>query len=278
MAIADKRLTLELESLEAGVWIALLGGLPAGVRSRLGLEMIQEGSVTFFVTPGSDVATMNRVFGLGLTLSLTPRRLDRVVERYARAGVKRWMLQWTPAAAPRSAHEMLLAAGGRSATPMLKLRAGTRQLRTVTQPSTLRVVEIGADEAPTFQSTVAIPLGVDPELAPFVPSTIGHANWHHYLVLDGTRPIAGAAMYIHGDIAWFGLGATSSADRGRGAQTALLARRGIDAAKLGCTWVCAETPPDTAERPNPSYRNMLRAGMEVCYTRAHYAFRSNAEE
>ena len=158
---------------------------------------------------------------------------------------------------------------------MLKLRAETRQLRAVTQSSPLRVVEIGADQSAVFQATVATPLGVDPELAPFVRSTIGHANWHHYLVLDDTRPIAGAAMYVHGDVAWFGLGATGSADRGRGAQTALLVRRGRDAAKLGCKWVCAETPPDTAERPNPSYRNMRRAGMEVCYSRAHYAFRTN---
>jgi hypothetical protein len=270
----DKRLALDLESLEAEVWSVLLGGLPAELRSRLGLEIHNEGSVTSFITPGSDVATMNRIFGLGLEQTLTRRRLDRASARYARAGVNRWMLQMTPAAAPHAVHEMILAAGGKPATPMLKLRAETRQLETETPSSALRAVEIGADQGVAFQATVAEALGVDPVLAPFVPSMIGYANWHHYLVLDDTRPVAGAAMYVRGDVAWFGLSATLSADRGRGAQTTLLARRGSDARKLGCTSVCAETPPDTDERPNPSYRNMRRAGMEVCYARAHYVFRS----
>ena len=84
-------------------------------------------------------------------------------------------------------------------------------------------------------------------------------------------------MYVCGEGAWLGLGATVSADRRRGAQTALLARRARDAAKLGCKWVCAETPPDTADRPNASYRNMRRAGMEVRYERANYAFRTTTE-
>jgi hypothetical protein len=272
-----RRLVTEMESLEAEVWIALLGGLPAELRSRLGLEIHREGSVTSFITPGSDVATMNRIFGLGLEQPLTRRRLDRVITRYARAGVNRWMLQMTPAATPHSVHDMILAAGGTPATPMLKLRAETRQLAVATPSSSLRVVEIDADERAVFQATVADALGVEPLLAPFVPSMIGYAGWHHYLALDGTRPIAGAALYVRGDVGWFGLGATVGADRGRGAQTALLARRGRDAVTLGCTSVCAETPPDTAERPNPSYRNMRRAGMEVCYARAHYVFRSGEE-
>jgi hypothetical protein len=277
-ASEDQRLALELESLEAEVWIALLGGLPAELRAQLGLEITKEGSVTSFMTPGSDVATMNRIFGLGLAATLTSARLERVKSRFARAGVKRWMLQLAPAATPRSAHEMIVAAGGRRVTPMLKLRADTRQLQLPTQASSLRVVEIGPDDGAIFQATVAPPLGVDPVLAPFVPSTIGHDGWHHYLALDGTRPVAGAAMYVQGDVAWLGLGATASTDRGRGAQTSLLARRGSDAAKLGCKWVSAETPPDTAERPNPSYRNMRRAGMEVCYARGHYAFRVDRAE
>jgi hypothetical protein len=273
----DKRLALDLESLEAEVWSALLGGLPAGLRSHLGLEIHEEGSVTSFITPGSDVATMNRTFGLGLEQTLTRRGLDRLIARYARAGVNRWMLQMTPAATPHAVHEMILAAGGKVATPMLKLHAETRPLEPATPSSSLRVVEIGADQGSVFQATVADALGVDEVLAPLVRSMIDHAGWHYYLAIDKGRPIAGAAMYVRGDVAWLGLGATLSADRGRGAQTALLARRGSDAVKLGCTSVCAETPPDTVERPNPSYRNMRRAGMEVSYARAHYVFRAAKE-
>jgi hypothetical protein len=270
--MTNEQLTLAVERLEVEAWVRLLGALPAELRARLGIEIVQDGSATSFLTPGSDVPTVNRTFGLGLEEELTPTRLERTAARYDSAGIRRWMLEWMPAALPRSAHELFIARGGRVATPMLKLCARTRQLDTGTPSSPLRVVEIGADEAQTFEATVATPLGVTPELSPMVRSTVGQEGWHHYVVLDDGRPIAGAAMYAHGAGAWFGLAATAITQRGRGAQRALLARRGSDASKLGCRWVCAETPPDTVDRPNPSYRNLRRAGLDTLYERAHYVF------
>jgi hypothetical protein len=47
-------------------------------------------------------------------------------------------------------------------------------------------------------------------------------------------------------------------------------RRIRGAAVLGCTWVASETAEETPERPNPSYRNMRRAGFEVVYMRENY--------
>jgi hypothetical protein len=90
------------------------------------------------------------------------------------------------------------------------------------------------------------------------------------MVLHRQRPIAGAALYVRGQQGWFGLGATMESDRRRGAQTALLARRLRDAAADGCVWASADTLVDTADRPNPSYRNMRRAGFATLYERPNF--------
>jgi hypothetical protein len=160
-------------------------------------------------------------------------------------------------------------------TPTLKLWRTLGNRSPAGEQTTLAVVEIEGADAQTFEDTVAEPLGVPPIMAPVVRSTVGHEAWHFYLVRDGARPIAGAAMFVQGEGAWLGLSATIPADRGRGAQTALLARRFQDAAALGCAWVSADTQPETTARPNPSYRNMRRAGMDILYSRPKYLFETN---
>jgi hypothetical protein len=261
-----------VEFIEADAWAQLQLALPADLRARLGVQVRRHGRAASLLTPGSDAPAVNRTFGLGFERPLTAEQLDGIIADYVAAVTKRWMLLWCPSAMPSSADQLIVARGGRAVTPLLKMWRTTGAAVVATQPATCTVVEIGVDEAPTFEAMVAAPLGVPPELGPGIRSTVGHRGWHYYLALDGTRPVAGAAMYVHGDGAWFGLGATAVADRGRGAQSALLARRLRDATALGCKWVSAETYPDTAERPNPSYRNMLRAGMQVLYRRANYLF------
>jgi GNAT superfamily N-acetyltransferase len=71
-------------------------------------------------------------------------------------------------------------------------------------------------------------------------------------------------------VAWLGWGGTLPSYRGRGAQSAMLAAR-IEAARhLGCRRLVVETGPDSAEKPNPSYRNVERAGFRVAYLRENW--------
>jgi GNAT superfamily N-acetyltransferase len=138
--------------------------------------------------------------------------------------------------------------------------------------SGLRVSEIGVEEAATFEATVLTPMGLPADAGPVIRATAGYPNWHFYLAFDGALPMAGAALFVDGDGAWIGLAATVESHRRRGAQTALLERRLADAAALGCKWVSADTYPDAPDRPNPSYRNMRRAGMTPAYDRTNYLF------
>ena len=261
-----------IEQIEAEAWAQLYLALPAEHRTRLGCEVKRYGGAVSILTPGADVPSGNRTIGLGLERALTEDQLTEIIASYIAAGVPRWLLDWSPRAQPRSAASLFERHRGRAMTPIVKLWRTLEGASPALPEGAVRVVEIGEEHARTFEKIVAEPLGLPPVVAPVVRSTVGHAHWHVYLAFDGARPVAGSAMFVRGPGAWFGLSATIATDRGRGAQTQLLARRLHDAANFGCTWVSADTQPETAERPNPSLRNMRRAGMDVLYERAKYLF------
>ncbi|MGQ0712683.1 MAG: GNAT family N-acetyltransferase [Gemmatimonadaceae bacterium] len=261
-----------IEHIEAEAWAQLHLGLSAGLRAQLRCEVKRHGRAVSVVTPGADVPTANRTIGLGLESDLTDDQLAEIQALYTSAGVPRWLIEWSPAARPHDGEIFFARHGGRPMTPTVKLWRTLESMVSSTRVSELQVLEIGPADTATFEGIVADSLGVPEIMAPVVRATIGVPHWHFYLAVDGGRPIAGAAMFIEGDGAWFGLSATRPTHRGRGAQTALLARRLQDAAAARCVWVTADTQPDTEARPNPSYRNMRRAGFEVAYDRAKYLF------
>lgn len=129
---------------------------------------------------------------------------------------------------------------------------------------------IGREHGGAFNRIVAEAFGYPPAAASLTGCAIGRPGWRHYLAyLEGTA-IAGAAMFIAGEAAWFGFAGTAADWRGRGAQTALVVRRLRAAAAAGCRWVSVETAEQTPEREAPSFRNLRRLGFSVVYTRPNY--------
>jgi hypothetical protein len=49
-----------------------------------------------------------------------------------------------------------------------------------------------------------------------------------------------------------------------------MARRLVDGAEEGCRWFVTETGEDLPERPNSSFRNMVRAGFQIAYKRPNF--------
>ena len=269
MRSVDVAFAASVERIEAVAWAELQRAVPAEVRDRFGIEVRNYDGAVALLAPHADVAAINRIIGLGFEVPLRRELLDAIIGDYALAGVRRMLIQWSPVAAPAEAPKWFAERGSREATPTVKLYRPTDPEATFGS-STFEIVEIGPAEAAMFEATVAAELGVPAPLGPGVRSTLGHAGWRYYLARDEGRPVAGAALFARGELAWCGLGATLAGYRNRGAHTALLVRRIRDAATMGCVWVTADTAEDTAERPNPSYRNMRRVGFEVLYSRANY--------
>ena len=92
---------------------------------------------------------------------------------------------------------------------------------------------------------------------------LGQPGWRLYLArVDGVAG-ASAALTIGDGLGYLANAATVPAMRGRGCQTALLARRIADAAAEGC-----DTIASLAEFGSGSQRNLERAGLRVAYTQA----------
>ena len=262
---------LDIESIEAEAWADLQLSLPNEIRVQLGISVERTAGGVLLLSSGSPVLVINRVIGLGLVDPLTEGQLDAVIARYRDAGVERCMIQLSPSAEPPSVPQWLTDRGFALVSRIAKLyrRAQTPTHDVVANPE-MHVVEIGVEDAEAFERIVASPLGVPEGLGPGIRSTIGRPGWRYYLVLDGARPIAGAALFVRNRFGWFGLGATGEPDRRRGAQTALLARRLRDAATDGCQWVSADTLVGGDARQNQSLRNMHRAGFATMYERPNF--------
>lgn len=128
----------------------------------------------------------------------------------------------------------------------------------------LRVEETGDREA--FALVTGEGMGVPAEAARALSSIVGAAGWHCFLAWDGDEPAGGGALYVDGEVAWLGIGATRPAHRGRGAQSAILAARVELARQLGVKRLATET----GEQVGPSYRNILRAGFAEAYARPNW--------
>jgi GNAT superfamily N-acetyltransferase len=260
------------ETIEAEAFAQLLRALPADLEARIGARVMRRGSAVSLITPGADDATVNQTIALGFDNELDDATLSAVCADYVSAGVPRWLVHWSPEASRRDERDLFARHGGQPKTPVARMWGSLDDARATASRHALRVEEIGREFAEAFQRIVAPSLGLLDSIAPLASSAIGHDQWHHYLVFDGDTPIAGAAMFTLDRGAWFGMAATLPEARGHGAQKLLLARRMLDARKLGCEWVTAGTAPDTESHPNPSYRNMLRAGMRLLYLQPKYLF------
>ena len=82
------------------------------------------------------------------------------------------------------------------------------------------------------------------------------------------------ALRLQADQGWLGWGGVLASHRGRGVQRQLLASRVEAARAAGCRRLILETGLDTAERPNPSCRNVAALGFQTAYHRSVWVWRA----
>ena len=260
-----------MERIEAEAWTHLQLSPPAAFREQFGIEVRTLGQGVILIGRKTAIPAFNRAVGLGFDLPLDDAQLESIQAIYRDAGVGLFLVQWCPEASPADAGA-LFARHRLFPAPLSMVKLCRRTSPAPVPEGALRIVSAGIEDADALGHVLVHGHGNAPDMAPAFVSTIGRRGWRHYLALDGERPVAGAALYASGPMAWCGMGATLSTDRGRGAHRALLAQRVRDAALLGCDWITCETMEETADRPNQSFRNMCGAGFEPAYLRTNYVF------
>jgi len=278
------------ELAEAAGKAAWFRAVPEELATDLGLRVYRVGGASVWLTRGIDHYFANGVAALGvMQLAARLGRRDRGAVPRGRPALRHRSQPCCPTSPPAAlaagawpdhdrARRALLARVGRHlARPRDKLTTiarGVRCWRTVDDPpivaSDLHIRVIGPRDAARFALLTMAEFTDGQPLTPGLAALVGRPEWRHYLAFDGDTAVAAAALFVHEGTAWLGWAYTLPAYRGRGMQSALLARRIADAGALGCTLVVADMTEDTPERPNPSYRNMLRLGFEHAYTKLIY--------
>jgi hypothetical protein len=242
---------------------AALPGDPVGpITARPG------GGVAFAFTR-LDIGFFNRVIGVGVARPAVESDVDEVVAFYDGARRETAVAQIAPHAAPSNVVGWFEARGFNRSRTWVKMWHDLASIRDA--KTDLRIEVVGPDRADDFGRLGVVEAYGFPEvIGPSAGATAGRPGWTHYMGFDGDTPVSTAAMRIEDGVAWFGFGATSESHRGRGGQSALFARRLLDARDAGCRFAVVETGKETPEDPNPSYRNMVRSGFQLAYERHNW--------
>lgn len=253
----------QLERLEASAWAQIQATAGGAFRTHFGASVLVDHGVVRLRAARARDLSLNRVYALGIDSPLTIQSLDELIAEYRYASVTRFMISWAPVAQPAGATRWFEERGFRRIRPIVRLTRRTSP--DVTAATGFSIVEAMSSDSTRFGDVAARSNGLPPEFALGLNSTMGRQGWRHYFANDGDRTVGTAALYTDGDYAWAGFGGTLPEDRGRGAQSALLARRIRDAYGVRARWITAWTTAETPERPNPSLHNMLRLGFDITY-------------
>jgi hypothetical protein len=203
---------------------------------------------------------LNRVIGLGMTTPVKRRALVTIVETFRAAGLKHFSVQVAPGAQPAELPAWLGELGMSVTARWAKLvRQGGES---VEHSCSLRIAPVEPRDAPEFGRVSCAGWGLPPPLVPWMAQLVGRDRWRAYLAWDGGEPVAAGLLFLDEKLAWLGGDTTLPSARGRGAQSALIARRIADA---GPRLVVAETLED-----NESFRNCLKSGFQRAYVRESF--------
>lgn len=264
--VTDSRreLAAVVELTEGAAYADLLRAAPA----EWGCVAEETAFGWLLMAPALDMLLFNRIVGCGIREPAPPAELHALLGRFRERGLRNFGVQLSPAAQPSDLSARLESEGLAVRDRWTKVRRGPGT--TSAPETTVTIEQIDPDRAATFAEVTTIGFGMPPQLRPWIGSTVGRPGWRHYLAsLDGT-PIAAAALFVAGTVGWLGVASTLPQARRHGAQGALFARRIADASEMGCAHIITETSEQTPTRPNPSFRNMLRAGFDVVYHRPNY--------
>ena len=265
---SDFELLRLAERAEARVWTDCVAAAPADVVSRLGLRIEPVADGIALVAASVKSLLYNRAFGFGLDRPIGEQELDAAIALYRRDAP--FTIQPTPFAAPRPLRAWLDRRG------LVAHFNWVRWIRDARAPQPART-DLAIETADATHAGEFLGLALEvfhepAEVLPWLGHVMGRPGWTHYIARDAGKGVAIAALYQCGEVGWLGWGGTLASHRGRGAQSALIARRIADGRERGCRWFTVETAEDLPQRPNPSYRNVARSGFRVLCLRPSHAW------
>lgn len=203
---------------------------------------------------------LNRVYLRGREGGMESGSIAHWVELFAASGVKKFFVWLSPGPDMAAVRGWLEGSGFsriRHLGYLTLLRTGGGPAHFATE---LEVREVRRHEIEAAGDQLGETLWPD------YARSAGKPGFVHYMAFDGKRPVAIAALAVFEGLGYLMAAATREADRKRGAQQALIARRIERAEQGGCQVLVSETLSILA----PSLRNLQRAGFRPAYEKEVY--------
>ncbi len=261
------------EAAEGNLMLGLLGSSER-VLERMGLAGRRIGGGIALSASKDTSGFWSKAQGFGFSEPLTGEVLAEVIDFYRSEGTASANFHLPERVLPADWAEL---AAKYELTPrgtLVKLQRGNSPVAPA--PTTLRVGPISEDDR-TAWAAVQIEAfefeDADGRMADMLASVGQIENVTAYGAWDGDLLVATGALYVDGQAGELVSGATRPEYRGRGAQSALVARRTQDALAAGCDWVFSETGKPGPGEQNPSLDNLQRAGFQVIYDRPIWAWK-----
>jgi len=257
-----------LEGAEVAAWRDFYEGCEPGLRKDLGIRIEQMPFAIVTIAAAFDVLAFNRAILTAHDGDLDDDHLDQILRLFHGSGLSRAFVQVHPALLTDRTANLLSDRGLAAYNRWIKLQRSTEDVPDA--GSGLDVVRVGPDLAGEFARVVVSSFGWPPGAEGMIASCVGREGWAHYAAIDSGHVVATAASFVHDDSAWFDFAATLPEARGRGAQSALVARRIADAVRAGCRRVVVETSEPRPDNAAQSHRNVTRLGFQLAYARPNY--------
>ncbi|CAN7656565.1 GNAT family N-acetyltransferase [Caballeronia sp. LjRoot34] len=261
----------KLEHIEAAAWADRYAAAPSGFAKKFGLAVEQIGGITLFALRESAMTLYNRSLGLGVHESAHEATVQRAIDWLGRHCGSTWGIPVTPLA------DLVELTSWLSRRGLTLSTSGIAKFVRLTTPDTILtdcpydIRLVCPENASDFAETATQGFDLDPVFACWFAQLCGRAGWKIFAAYDGHRPVGVGAMFVQGEYAWFGTGATLPEFRHRGVQRAILNRRIAEAKALGVRAITVDTfHAGSDEAPNDSHRNVLREGFTYCYLRRQF--------
>jgi hypothetical protein len=263
------------DEIEARAFVDLYAAAPPDLAAQLGLTVRRHAGATVLLATGLPTPMFNRVIGLGADAPAGTSDVEHVARAYRDAGVSSWWLHWSPHAQPADMPARL-AALGFSAPPRRAWMKFVRDAAPVSAVLTdLDVRRADDASAAATARAIAAAYEMPPFMADWIRGLLGRPRWTLWRAADGDRVVGGGALFVDDmdgqRVGWLGLGGVLAGHRRRGGQRALLAARCAAAIAHGAHLLATETGEPIADEPNPSLRNIARAGFTGVASRLNFA-------
>ena len=260
----------EYELIESAALNDFAHSASKDVVEKCGIKIFPVGGVNGLIASKIDIPEFNRVVGLGIKEPFDERVMDIILNKIEVNEVKRFFVQIHPEVYSSQLRRFLELHSFFHYNNWVRLARDSSAAQKI--KTNLDIKKITPEKSKSFAEIVVKSFDWPYVLIKWIAALVGRKNWYHYMAFERNIPVASAAFFHSNDYAWFGFAATDPDHRGKGAQSALLAKRIEDCRDLGVKSIILETAEQTSEKESPSYRNVLKAGFKEAYKRANYFF------